>query len=147
MHLPPGITPKRIATANEISYVCSARFRTTWIVGYTFRLAVSIRSIKFFRAYFSFCPIRGKETDKSLTVEAMIVNSYSIALIFFFKSSIRELEDEKVWVTVSAILCWLSRIFERTLFCATTFSTCQFKAASAEETCFLVPSELVPIGF
>lgn len=46
-----GITPKCIACfrITEISYVCSACFRTTWIVGYTFRLAVGFRSIKFFR--------------------------------------------------------------------------------------------------
>ena len=34
-----------------------------------------------------------------------IANSYSTILIFFFKSSIREFEDEKVWVTTSAIFC------------------------------------------
>ena len=45
---------------------------------------------------FSFGPIRGKETDKSLPVEAIVANSYSTVLIFFFKSSIREFEDEKV---------------------------------------------------
>ena len=45
---------------------------------------------------FLFCPIRGKETDKSLIVEAMVANSFSTTLIFFFKSSIREFEDEKV---------------------------------------------------
>ena len=37
--------------------------------------------------------------------------------------------------------------FERTWFCATTFSACQFKAASTEETCLLVPFGLVPTGF
>ena len=51
----------------------------------------------------------------------MVSNSFSTALIFFFKSSIRVLEDEKVWLTASAIFCWLSKIFERTLFCATNF--------------------------
>ena len=93
------------------------------------------------------CLIRGKETNKSLTVEAIVANSCSTVLIFFFKSSISEFEDEKVWVTTSAIFCWLSRIFERTWFCATSFSACQFKVGLAEETCHLVPSRLVPIGF
>ena len=58
---------------------------------------------------FSFGPIRGKETDKCLTVEAIVANSCSTVLIFFFKSSIREFEDKKVWVTTSTIFCWLSR--------------------------------------
>ena len=70
----------------------------------------------------------GKETDISLTVEAIIASSCSTILIFFFfKSSIRELEDEKVWVTTLASFCWLSRIFERAWYYATTFSTCPFK--------------------
>ena len=42
------------------------------------------------------CLIRGKETDKSLTVEAIVANSCSTVLIFFFKSLIKEFEDEKV---------------------------------------------------
>ena len=96
---------------------------------------------------FSFCPIRGKETGISLIVETIVANSCSTILIIFFKSSLREPKDEKVWVTTSANFCWLSRIFKRAWFCATTFSACQFRAASADETCLLVPSGLVPTGF
>ena len=96
---------------------------------------------------FSFFPIWGKETDKFLTVEAIVATFRSTILIFFFKSSTKEFEDEKVWVTTSAIFCWLSIIFERTWFCAIAFSTCQFKAAFAKETYLLVPSGLVPTGF
>ena len=61
---------------------------------HTFLIDWSCNSNCFFS--FSFCPIRGKETDKSLTVEAIVSNFFSTTLIFFFKSSINVLEDEKV---------------------------------------------------
>ena len=57
--------------------------------------------------------MRGKETDIFLTVDTIVASFCSTILIFFFKSSIREPKDEKVWVTTSANFCCLSRIFER----------------------------------
>ena len=93
---------------------------------------------------FSFCPIRGKETDISLIVDAIVASSCSTILIRFFKSLIRESEDDKVCVTASTNLCWLLRNFYRAWFCATAFSICQFKATSVDENCFRVPFGLVP---
>ena len=97
-------------------------------------------------SFFFFGPKRGKETNVSLTMNAIVASSCFTFLIFFFKSLVRDSDDENVCVTTFANFCWLSRIFKRAWFWAIEFSACQFKVASVDETFFRVPSELIPTG-